>query len=52
MAAEVGNYRRPADRLTALGVRPDDAMAPYVEPRQAYHELTVPHDWAEAVTKA
>ncbi|MFD6753336.1 MULTISPECIES: ferritin-like fold-containing protein [Micromonospora] len=51
-AAEIGNYRRLADRLTALGVRPDDAMAPYVEPLQAYHDSTVPHDWAEAVTKA
>ncbi|WP_307817010.1 ferritin-like fold-containing protein [Micromonospora fiedleri] len=51
-AAGIGNYRRPGDRLTALGVRPDDAMAPYVEPLQAYRDLTVPHDCAEAVTKA
>ncbi|MGC5332494.1 ferritin-like fold-containing protein [Micromonospora sp. DT62] len=51
-AAEIGNYRRLADRLTALGVLPDDAMAPYVEPLQAYHDSTEPRDWAEAVTKA
>ncbi|MGC4762453.1 ferritin-like fold-containing protein [Micromonospora sp. DT46] len=51
-AAEIGNYRRLADRLAALGVLPDDAMAPYVEPLQAYHDSTEPKDWAEAVTKA
>ncbi|MFG1889733.1 ferritin-like fold-containing protein [Micromonospora sp. NPDC049051] len=51
-AAEIGNYRRVADRLAALGVLPDDAMAPYVGPLQAYHDSTEPRDWAEAVTKA
>ncbi|MEV6366748.1 ferritin-like fold-containing protein [Micromonospora musae] len=51
-AAEVANYRRLADRLTALGVAPQDAMAPYVEAVQAYHDSTEPRDWAEAVTKA
>ncbi|MER7331161.1 MULTISPECIES: ferritin-like fold-containing protein [unclassified Micromonospora] len=51
-AAEIGNYRRLADRLAALGVLPDDAMAPYVAPLQAYHDSTEPRDWAEAVTKA
>ncbi|WP_307869031.1 ferritin-like fold-containing protein [Micromonospora sp. C95] len=51
-AAEIANYRRVADRLTALGVRPDDAMAAYVTPLQAYHDSTEPRDWAEAVTKA
>ncbi|MEU5913670.1 ferritin-like fold-containing protein [Micromonospora sp. NPDC047527] len=51
-AAEIANYRRLADRLTTLGVRPQDAMAPYVEPLQAYHDSTEPRDWAEAVTKA
>ncbi|NYF55407.1 ferritin-like fold-containing protein [Micromonospora purpureochromogenes] len=51
-AAEIGNYRRLADRLAALGVSPDDAMAPYVGPLQAYHDSTEPKDWLEAVTKA
>ncbi|MEU5564002.1 ferritin-like fold-containing protein [Micromonospora musae] len=51
-AAEVANYRRLADRLTALEVVPQDAMAPYVEAVQAYHDSTEPRDWAEAVTKA
>ncbi|SCL20221.1 tRNA-(MS[2]IO[6]A)-hydroxylase (MiaE)-like [Micromonospora nigra] len=51
-AAEIANYRRLADRLAVLGVLPDDAMAPYVAPLQAYHDSTEPRDWAEAVTKA
>ncbi|MEH1167232.1 ferritin-like fold-containing protein [Micromonospora sp. CPCC 205539] len=51
-AAEIANYRRLADRLTALGVPPADAMAPYLGPLQAYHDSTEPRDWAEAVTKA
>jgi len=51
-AAEIANYRRLADRLTTLGVPPEVAMAPYVEPLQAYHDSTEPRDWAEVVTKA
>ncbi|MEU8389031.1 ferritin-like fold-containing protein [Micromonospora sp. NPDC048843] len=51
-AAEIANYRRLADRLTALGVPPEEVMAPYVEPLQAYHDSTEPRDWAEVVTKA
>ncbi|MGK5742945.1 ferritin-like fold-containing protein [Micromonospora sp. URMC 103] len=50
--AEITNYRRLADRLTALGVPPEAAMEPYVEALQAYHDSTEPRDWAEAVTKA
>lgn len=51
-AAEIDNYRRLADRLTALGAPPEEAMAPYVRPLQAYHDSTEPRDWAEVVTKA
>ncbi|MGC4859269.1 ferritin-like fold-containing protein [Micromonospora sp. DT41] len=51
-AAEIANYRRLADWLTTLGVLPEVAMAPYVEPLQAYHDSTEPRDWAEVVTKA
>ncbi|MEU5723312.1 ferritin-like fold-containing protein [Micromonospora sp. NPDC047738] len=51
-AAEIAHYRWIADRITALGVRPDEAMAPYVEALQAYHDSTEPKDWLEAVTKA
>ncbi|MET8909767.1 ferritin-like fold-containing protein [Micromonospora sp. NPDC004551] len=51
-AAEIAHYRWIADRLTALGVTPDRAMAPYVAALQAYHDSTEPKDWLEAVTKA
>ncbi|WP_433283468.1 ferritin-like fold-containing protein [Micromonospora sp. CA-244673] len=51
-AAEIAHYRWIADRITALGVTPDEAMGPYVEALQAYHDSTEPKDWLEAVTKA
>ncbi|MFI5832237.1 ferritin-like fold-containing protein [Micromonospora sp. NPDC051300] len=51
-AAEIAHYRWLADRLGALGVAPEEAMAPYVEALRAYHDSTEPRDWAEAVTKA
>ncbi|MFF4812317.1 ferritin-like fold-containing protein [Micromonospora chersina] len=51
-AAEIAHYRWIADRVTALGVTPDEAMAPYVEALRAYHDSTEPKDWLEAVTKA
>ncbi|MFG3576811.1 ferritin-like fold-containing protein [Micromonospora chersina] len=50
--AEIAHYRWIADRITALGVTPDEAMAPYVEALRAYHDSTEPKDWLEAVTKA
>jgi hypothetical protein len=49
---EIIKYRRLVDRLTELGVAPDEAMAPYLDPLQAYHDSTEPKDWLEAVTKA
>ncbi|MEU7571405.1 ferritin-like fold-containing protein [Micromonospora sp. NPDC049240] len=51
-AGEMAHYRWLTDRLTALGVTPEEAMAPYVEALRAYHDSTEPRDWAEAVTKA
>ncbi|HEY0699172.1 MAG TPA: ferritin-like fold-containing protein [Micromonospora sp.] len=51
-AAEISNYRRLAERLTELGATPDEAMAPYVDALQEYHDSTEPRDWLEAVTKA
>ncbi|MGY0008031.1 ferritin-like fold-containing protein [Micromonospora sp. I033] len=51
-AAEIAHYRWIADRITALGVTPDEAMAPYVGALDAYHDSTEPKGWLEAVTKA
>ncbi|MEO3744990.1 ferritin-like fold-containing protein [Plantactinospora sp. B5E13] len=51
-AVEIQNYRRLADRLTALGATPGEAMAPFVPALQSYHDSTEPKDWWEALTKA
>lgn len=51
-AAEMANYRRLADRLTALGADPEDAMLPFVAALRTYHDNTEPGDWLEALTKA
>jgi hypothetical protein len=51
-AAEIANYRRLAGRLEELGADPAQAMAPYVEALQEYHDSTEPKDWLEALTKA
>jgi hypothetical protein len=51
-AVEITNYRRLAGRLTELGADPQEAMAPYVDALQSYHDSTEPKDWLEALTKA
>ncbi|HEY2947553.1 MAG TPA: ferritin-like fold-containing protein [Micromonosporaceae bacterium] len=51
-AVEIANYRRLAGRLVELGADPEEAMAPFVAPLQAYHDSTDPKDWLEALTKA
>jgi hypothetical protein len=51
-AVEIGNYRRLAGRLVELGADPEEAMAPFATPLQAYHDSTDPKDWLEALTKA
>src|SRR4029453_2507537 len=35
-----------------LGADPDDAMAPFREPLDAFHEHTTPADWLEGLVKA
>jgi tRNA-(MS[2]IO[6]A)-hydroxylase (MiaE)-like len=51
-AREIDNYCRLANRLRELGVAPEQAMRPFVEPLRAYHDQTEPKDWLEALTKA
>lgn len=51
-AHEINGYDRLAERLTALGVDPESAMAPFIEPLRDYHAQTQPGDWHEALTKA
>jgi hypothetical protein len=49
---EIANYARLVARLSELGVDPEEAMRPFIEPLHEYHDQTEPRDWLEALTKA
>lgn len=51
-AAEHANYRRLHDRLAELGVDPESAMEPFVEPLDAWHARTESQSWLESLVKA
>jgi hypothetical protein len=51
-AAEIVNFRRLEQRLTALGADPEAVMRPFIEALGQYHDQTQPKDWHEALTKA
>lgn len=40
------------DRLIELGVRPEEAMAPFRRPLEEFHSHTAPSDWLEGMVKA
>ena len=50
--AEFHHYERLVERLASLGVEPEEAMAPFVEPLDKFHEMTAPSDWLEGLIKA
>ena len=50
--AEFGHFVKLRDRLSALGADPQEAMAPFVEPLDAFHDSTAPDDWLEGLVKA
>jgi hypothetical protein len=50
--AEFHHYERLVDRLASMGVDPDEAMAPFVDPLDEFHEMTAPSDWYEGLIKA
>jgi hypothetical protein len=50
--AEFEHYRQLRDHLVALGVDPEKAMAPFVEPIDEFHDTTDPNDWFESLIKA
>jgi hypothetical protein len=50
--AEYQHYERIARYLGSIGVDPVTAMEPFVEPLDAFHELTAPSDWLEGLVKA
>ncbi|MBR8744168.1 ferritin-like fold-containing protein [Nocardiopsis sp. MG754419] len=50
-AAEQRHYSLLRDRLEELGVDPEDAMAPFLAPLDAWHERTEPQSWLESLVK-
>jgi hypothetical protein len=50
--AEFKHFTCLRDRLAALGVDPAEAMQPFCEPLEAFHERTAPGDWLEGLVKA
>jgi hypothetical protein len=51
-AAEFDHYRRLHDHLLAEGVVPEEAMAPFQQAVDAFHDSTLPSDWLEGIIKA
>ncbi len=51
-ASEFRHYEALAERITALGAEPQEAMAPFVAPVDAFHDRTAPNDWLEGLVKA
>lgn len=51
-AAEYAHFRLLHDRLVSLGADPEEAMAPFTGPLDAWHAQTTPADWPEALVKA
>src|SRR5579859_937483 len=50
--AEFGHFRALHGALTRMGATPERAMAPFVEPLDAFHARTAPSDWLESLVKA
>lgn len=49
---EFSHHERLVRRLQEMGVDPEEAMAPFVEPLNAFHDSTAPSDWLESLVKA
>ena len=50
--AEFHHYEAITDRLTMMGVDPDEAVAPFVDAVDHFHERTKAKDWFEGLVKA
>ena len=50
--AEYGHFAKLRDQLKELGADPDEAMEPFMEALEAFHERTPPADWLEGLVKA
>lgn len=51
-ASEFRHYEALAARIEDLGAQPQEAMAPFVAPVDAFHDRTAPNDWLEGLVKA
>ena len=51
-AAEFDHYQRLYEHMRVEGVDPEEAMAPFVGPLDAFHDSTPPNDWIESLIKA
>ena len=50
--AEFAHFQRIVERLRGMGVDPEEAMAPFVDALDEFHEMTAPSDWPEGLIKA
>ncbi|MEO7754004.1 MAG: ferritin-like fold-containing protein [Terracoccus sp.] len=50
-AHELRNFAVLTDRLRALGIEPETAMAPFVEAVDGFHDRTRPSGWLEGLVK-
>ena len=51
-SAEFAHVQRIRERLEKLGADPFEAMAPFQQGFDAFHEYTAPSDWLEGLVKA
>ncbi len=51
-AAEFEHYRRLYDHMVSESIVPEEAMAPFVDPVDAFHDSTPPNDYLEGLIKA
>ncbi|PRZ38560.1 tRNA-(MS[2]IO[6]A)-hydroxylase MiaE-like protein [Antricoccus suffuscus] len=51
-AAEVGHYVALERRLRSMGVAPEDAMSPFTDAIDGFHNSTRPSNWYEGLVKA
>jgi hypothetical protein len=50
--AEFGHFDKLRSHLSEMGLVPEQAMLPFVEPLDAFHARTAPSDWLESLVKA
>lgn len=49
---QFGHFELLRQRIAELGADPNEVMAPFVEPIDAFHARTAPSDWLEGLVKA